>query len=130
MNDTDKIAQLTDAQKAAVAREAKKSVSSALKTYSRRALAGYLLLFVGIGFAINGNYAAINDSHARGTKLRTVICLVLTQSDRGLYQDSTEGKLTHVELQAALAETAQFRKEIGPAPGCLTTPTPPPLHGN
>jgi hypothetical protein len=124
MTDVQKIAQLTDIQKAAVAREAQKSVTSALKRYSRRALAGYLILLVGLGFAINGNHTAINDSHERAIKLRTVICLVLTQSDQGLYIDAEEGKIDRKELTAALTESAKFRKEIGPAPGCLTTLTP------
>lgn len=120
----------TEDQHAEIAKIAGASSDNVLKRYSRKALVGFLLLLVGVGFAVNGSHNALNDSRERGTKLRTVICLVLTQADGGLYEQHAEGKLSSNELTAALVETAEFRKDIGPAPGCLTTPTPPPVGLN
>jgi hypothetical protein len=97
-----------------------------IKSYAKRATIGFLLLLVGLGFAINGNTQALNDSRSRGQKVRTVICTVLTQSDQETYILAEKGQISAAELQNALKATATYREEVGPAPGCTNTITPPP----
>lgn len=117
---------IVDAAKAAAVVEAKNEALGLLRSYVRRASVGFLLLLVGIGYAINGNTQALNDSHERGQKVRTVICTILTQSDEQTYASAKKFNLSASELQASLKTTAHYREEVGPAPGCDNTITPPP----
>lgn len=87
--------------------------------YNRfKATIGFFILLVGVLLALyvsnNGKDASIRqDAHTR-----SVICLVLTQIDGTTLAQEKAGRITKVEAQESLLFTAQFRKELGPAPYC------------
>ena len=116
----------TSDQTEAVERTAAASAHRVLRNYTRRALIGFFLLLVGVGYAINGNTQTLKDSHERGQKVRTVICTILTESDYQAYAFTKKHNLNAESLQASLKATAHYREEVGPAPGCNGTITPPP----
>lgn len=118
--------EFTPEQIRAIQHESKVATRNAIKRYVRSAIVGYALLLAGVGFAINGNREALQSSQVHGTQVRSVICTVLTQSDQETYVLASKGQISDAELQNALRATAKYREDVGPAPGCNNTITPPP----
>lgn len=103
-------------------------VTLALKRYSKRATAGFAILVIGIVLAFAQVHQYQADSKARGAAIRSVFCQILVETDRELYADHKNGKITTFELNAGLAATARDRGQVGQGYNvaeCYATVTPP-----
>jgi hypothetical protein len=96
------------------------TVWKAIRRTLRWAVLGYLLLVVGLGYAIH-------DNRQRSTAGRAVLCKIITQGDSTSYAYSREGTINPAQLRRALRQSAEYRRQLGPAPACSPGITPPPL---
>lgn len=108
--------------KRAVAREVKGTVSHVLRRYVLGATIGYVILAAGLGYVIH-------DNRVRSTQGRAVLCKIITQGDSTTYAYHREGLLNKRQLRRALRQSAEYRRQLGPAPACAPTITPPPPKG-
>lgn len=90
---------------------------------NHKATVGYVLLAVGIGYAVNGNSEAIHESRDRGKISRGVICNILTQTDeQTIEQLPATSKLLHIPMKTlkkyeadTLKRSAHYRHQLGPS---------------
>lgn len=113
---------MTEEQLNLISETTNHATRKALNHYRRQALVGFAILLLGIGGGVAHN-------HNTSVRARSVLCKIITDGDRTVYQYEREKLLTHQQVTRALEKSAQYRKEIGPAPGCsehITPPPPPP----
>jgi hypothetical protein len=98
----------------------------AIRRYILGSVLGYLILAAGLGYAIH-------DNRARSTAGRAVLCKIITQGDSTSYAYRAEGTINDKQLRRALKQSAEYRKQLGPAPACspaITAPPPNPQPGS
>lgn len=96
-----------------------RTVAKAIRRYIVGAAVGYLLLALGLGYVIH-------DNRVRSTEGRAVLCKIITQGDSTTYAYRREGLLNRRQLRRALRQSAEYRRQLGPARPCSPTITPPP----
>jgi hypothetical protein len=97
------------------------TVAKAIRRYVVGAAVGYVILALGLGYAIH-------DGRVRGTRARAVLCRLITKGDSTLYAYHREGLLNDRQLRRALRQSAESRRDLGPAPNCVSMVTGPPAH--
>lgn len=120
------------AVKAAVREEMPEAIGEALapliyaavradtRSYRRKVVVGFLVLFLGVGYGVH-------DNRERSTRARGVLCTMLVGSDMSSYAFEREGTLTRRQLERSLRQSAAYRRLLRPAPSCSPTVTPPPV---
>lgn len=111
--------EVTTAVKTEVAKQTSRAITHVLRRYIFGALVGYVLMAVGLGYVIK-------DNRDRATQGRAVLCRIIRDGDSTTYAYQREGLLNERQLRRALAKSAQYRRELGPAPACSASITPPP----
>jgi hypothetical protein len=96
-----------------------RTVWKAIRRYILGSVLGYLILAFGLGYVIH-------DNHQRSIAGRAVLCKIITQGDSTSYAYHTEGTINGRQLRRALKQSAEYRKQLGPAPACSTAITAPP----
>lgn len=97
------------------------AVRADTRSYRRRVMVGFLILFAGLGYAIH-------DNRERGTQSRAVLCQIITGGDVALYAYEREGTISRPQLRRALRQSADYRRLLSPAPSCSPSLTPPPVR--
>jgi hypothetical protein len=100
--------------------EVKHTVWKAIRRYILGSLVGYLIFAFGLGYVVH-------DNRQRSIAGRAVLCKILTQGDSTTYSYQREGTINGQQLRRALKQSADYRKQLGPAPACSPGITPPPL---
>jgi hypothetical protein len=96
-----------------------RTVWKAIRRYVTIATLGYVLMAAGLGYVIH-------DNRQRSTAGRAVLCKIITQGDSTVYAYQREGTLTDRQVARALKQSAEYRRQLGPAPACSPGITPPP----
>jgi hypothetical protein len=95
------------------------AVRADFKRYRLQAIVGFLVLALGLGYAIR-------DNRERSTRARGVVCQIITAGDSTAYAYEREGTISRRQLLRALRQSAEYRALLGPAPACSPGLTPPP----
>jgi hypothetical protein len=99
-----------------------RTVWKAIRRYILGSIVGYLIAYAGLGYVVH-------DNRERSTAGRAVLCKIITQGDSTSYAYRTEGTINDRQLRRALQQSAEYRRQLGPAPACspqITAPPPQP----
>lgn len=99
--------------------EIHRAISVRTRRWRLLVMVGYLLMFGGL-------FYVVKDNRDRATSGRSVVCQILVGGDASLYAYEREGTLTRRQLRRGLKQSAEYRRLLGPAPGCHPTLTPEP----
>jgi hypothetical protein len=98
-----------------------RTVWKAIRRYVLGATVGYVVMALGLGYVIH-------DNRQRSIAGRAVLCKIITQGDSTTYAYQREHLLTDRQVLRALHQSAEYRRQLGPAPACSPGITPPPLN--
>lgn len=98
---------------------ARREAQGVLKRYRNQALIGFLVLLLGLGYAIK-------DTHDKSRAGRSVLCQIIERGDKQAYIYRDEHTITTQQLHRALAQSVEYRKLLNA--GCSLKITPPPKH--
>ena len=90
-----------------------------LHWYRNGATAAFLVLALGIGFALH-------ETSQKSYNARGVLCTIIKSSDVQTYQYAEDGLLNQAQLHRALKASVEYRRLLSPGRGCDTKLTPPP----
>lgn len=96
------------------------TVRKAIRRTRVQAIVGYLVLALGLGYVIH-------DNRERSTAGRAVLCKIIRQGDSTTYAYQREHLLNDRQVRRALRQSAEYRRQLGPAPACSPAITPPPM---